>query len=345
MLTPAIKFENDVLFIIDQTQIPQKMEYVALNNLPDAVNAIKKLMVRGAPAIGITAAYMIYVLAKSNFSLKFDELRSLLQVSKNELFQARPTAVNLHWALERMEKIFSSSDSKDQLLTRLKSEAVSIHNEDQNACRDMGEAGNALITEGMNILTHCNTGSLATGGWGTALGVVYAAAESGKKVHVYVDETRPLGQGGRLTFWELQQNGVPATLIVDSAAASLMRAGKIDIVLFGSDRITRKGDVANKIGSYSIAALAKMHNIPVYAVAPTSTFDLSIYDGNDIPIEERSANEILAVHGYPAEQVLSQNVYNPAFDVTPAEFFTGIITEKGVLEQPLNLSIERHLIL
>jgi methylthioribose-1-phosphate isomerase len=336
MYTPAIKFEEDTLQIIDQSLLPGKFKYISLSNLDDSITAIKELKVRGAPAIGIVAAYTMYLQAKQLIGKSSDIFIRELNIFSALLSEARPTAVNLAWAIKRIKLIYQkkSIESISNIVNQIKQEAIKIHEEDRIACEKMGENGLTVVPDPCTVLTHCNTGSLATGGWGTALGIIYAAKESGREVKVFVDETRPLGQGARLTFWELIQNNIPCTLITDSTAGSLMKSGKIDLVLFGADRIAENGDVANKIGSYSVAALAYLNKIPCYAVAPTSTFDLSIKTGKNIPIEKRSPQEILHIYGYNFNLPEVATVYNPAFDVTPGNYLTGIITEAGIINRP-----------
>jgi methylthioribose-1-phosphate isomerase len=341
MKTPAIKFENDQLTIIDQTLLPQQLKYITIDNIETCIDAIKKLKVRGAPAIGIFAAYGLYVVARSFKDQNYDTFKKSMNEMCQLLVDSRPTAVNLAWAVNRIQAVYATAADKpvSEIIEQIKSEAVNIHDEDRAACKQMGYHGLSVVPNPSHILTHCNTGSLATGGWGTALGVVYAAQKENHDIHVYIDETRPLGQGARLTFWELMQNNIPCTLITDNAVGSVMKDGKIDLVLFGADRIARNGDVANKIGSYNIAALARLHHIPCYAVAPSSTFDLTIASGMDIEIELRNSQEILHIYGYNDNLYNHSNVYNPAFDVTPAEFISGIITEKGIIEQPTETKI------
>jgi methylthioribose-1-phosphate isomerase len=341
---PSIKFENENLFILDQTIIPEKVVYIKLVSIKSVYDAIKKLKVRGAPAIGIVAAYALYLTALEIRDLTGPEFRNEFNQRAEYLSGCRPTAVNLNWATARMKRIVNNNRSgdMDSLITDLLNEALTIHEEDRKACHQIGMNGAALISDSCEILTHCNTGSLATGGWGTALGVVYAAKKLGRKIHVFVDETRPLGQGARLTLWELMTNNIPCTLITDSAAGSLLSQQKIDIVIFGADRIARNGDVANKIGSYSLAALANLNHIPCYAAAPLSTFDFSIQTGSDIEIELRDPQEILQFYNYDRSLAKNADVYNPAFDVTPAHFLTGIITEVGILGQPLDESIHKN---
>ena len=341
--TPSIKFEHECLRILDQTMIPEKVVYIELRSIQNVYDAIKKLKVRGAPAIGIVAAYALYLTAFEIRDLAGSEFNSEFNKRADYLSGCRPTAVNLNWAIARMKRIANNNggDDRASVIRNLLNEAVKIHDEDRTACQQIGMNGAALIPDSCEILTHCNTGSLATGGWGTALGVVYAAKKLGRKIHVFVDETRPLGQGARLTFWELMTNHIPCTLITDSTAGSLLSQKKVDLVIFGADRIARNGDVANKIGSYSLAALAFLNNIPCYAAAPLSTFDLSIQTGSDIEIEQRDAQEILQFYNYDRSLHENANVYNPAFDVTPARFLTGIITEIGILGQPLDKTIHK----
>ena len=344
MQTPAVKYAPYKLKIIDQTILPHSFTYIQISSLEDCYQAIKKLKVRGAPLIGIVAAYSIVICA-SRLSNKCSLAKFVdqLEMSLEYLKSSRPTAVNLSWALNRMRRVYTSlsGEKPKSIVLALNAEAEKIHREDYESCRQIGLNGLKILPENANILTHCNAGSLATGGWGTALGVVYAAKEKNLDIHVYVDETRPLGQGARLTLWELMQNKVPCTLIADSMAASLMQDGKIDLVLFGADRITRNGDVANKIGSYALAVLAKAHRIPCYVAAPVSTFDLSLPSGDKIPIEQRDAQEILQFYKYDRNISRKIKVYNPAFDVTPGIFLTGIITERGILGHPLEKSITK----
>jgi len=346
MYTAAIKFENDKLKIIDQTLIPASVKYIELKSLDETINAIKKLKIRGAPAIGIVAAYAMYIEAQKLKARSYQEFQNEMNIICDLLHNARPTAVNLSWAINRIKPIYSNALNKSvsEIIKLIRQESINIHEEDKEACRKMGINGLSVISNPCNILTHCNTGSLATGGWGTALGIIYAAKEKNYNIHVYVDETRPLGQGARLTFWELMNNNISCTLITDSTSGSLMRSGIIDIVLFGADRIAANGDVANKIGTYCIAALAHLNKIPCYAVAPTSTLDISIKTGKDIPIEHRSAQEILHIYGYNDNLPGNAEVYNPAFDITPADLLSGIITERGIIYPPFNDKITKAVI-
>jgi methylthioribose-1-phosphate isomerase len=346
MKTSAVKYSPYQLDIIDQTLLPGEFKYIPLAKIEDCYRAIKTLKVRGAPLIGIVAAYGLVVHAHQ-YSKKSSssELISQLDRAVTYLESSRPTAVNLAWALNRMQSIYIPLAKKDplEILARMDKEAQKIHHEDEESCRQIGLNGLSVLSGKTNLLTHCNTGSLATGGWGTALGVVYAAKEAGRYIHVYVDETRPLGQGARLTLWELMQNNIPCTLITDSMGPVLMRQGKVDVVIFGADRITKNGDVANKIGTYSLALAAHAHNIPCYAAAPVSTFDLSISSGDKIPIEERDEKEILQFYKYDRKIRGLIKAFNPAFDVTPGNLLSGIITERGILGQPLNESITKLL--
>lgn len=343
MYTPAIIFENNKLTIIDQTLLPDRFEYISIKTMTECIEAIKILRVRGAPAIGICAAYGLYLAAQSLSSKTHSEFRKEMDAICDLLYNSRPTAVNLGWAIQRIKSLFHANNDKPvkEIISFIRAEAIKIHSEDREFCQQMGYNGLEVVPNPGNILTHCNTGSLATGGWGTALGIVYAAWEQKYRIHVYVDETRPLGQGARLTFWELMKNKIPCTLITDSMAGSLMKDEKVDLVLFGADRISKNGDVANKIGSYNLAALARFHGIPCYAVAPSSTFDLTLETGDEIEIEMRNSQEILHIYGYNDNLCDKAEVYNPAFDVTPAEFLTGIVTEKGIIKQPISKNLPK----
>lgn len=326
MAVESIKWEDGKLKIIDQTKLPNELVYLECSTPDEVAEAIKVLRVRGAPAIGVAASYAVVLGAD-----RVDEAIKLLA-------KTRPTAVNLFWALQRMErcaKNYKGSNLKEALLK----EAISIHKDDKEKCHKMGEYGALLIKDGDTILTHCNAGKLATAGMGTALSAIYTAKAQGKKIKVVADETRPLLQGARLTTWELIQAGIDVTLICDSMAAMVMKEGKIDLVIVGADRIVKNGDVANKIGTYGIAVLAKEHNIPFYVIAPTSTIDLSLVDGSQIPIEERDANEITHLFGQRIAPA-GVNIYSPAFDVTPNKFITAIVTENGIAYPPFIHSIQ-----
>ena len=325
------------LCLLDQTRLPLDIHFMDCKDVETIFEAIRSLRVRGAPAIGITAAYGMVIGFRQNPS-KYDEMDSYLRTS-------RPTAVNLFWALDRMKKkyaqIFRINNHEDTLFALLE-EAKAIEQEDISMCKAMGNSGAKLITEGSGVLTHCNAGALATSAYGTALAVIYSAFENGVGFHVFCDETRPLLQGARLTAWELSQAGVPTTLICDNMAAQVMKEGKIQIVLVGADRIAANGDTANKIGTYGVALLAKAHGIPFYVVAPYSTFDLSIPDGSHIPIELRNPEEITEGFGKRTAPI-KINTYNPAFDVTPAGLITGIITERGIIS-PVRTSTIRQML-
>ncbi|MDB4875188.1 MAG: Methylthioribose-phosphate isomerase [Gemmatimonadetes bacterium] len=309
--------------ILDQRELPAREVYRDLRTVEDVFAAIATLAVRGAPAIGIAAA-MALTLAPD------DQVAS----AAARLASARPTAVNLRWALDRMERAAEKvRGSPAELRSALRAEATRILEEDREMCRRIGEHGAALIPDGARVLTHCNAGALATGGMGTALAAVYVAASEGRKVHVYADETRPLLQGSRLTAWELTRAGIPTTVLVDSAAASLMKAGEIDLCIVGADRIARNGDTANKIGTYPLAIAAAHHGIPFYVAAPTSTFDAGTASGEEILIEHRGADEVRCGFGTLTAPI-DADVYNPAFDVTPATLITAIVSDRGVHRAP-----------
>ena len=323
--------------MVEQTLLPAEFVEIDVKTVPDMVDAIWRLAVRGAPAIGVAAGYGMLLGIQTEGSRDRDDLMDHIKVTSETLAKARPTAVNLFWALDRMVRratvdIEAGADSP-ALVAGLFEEAKAIHTEDAAQCRRMGELGADLIQDGMTLLTHCNAGALATGGMGTALAPMYVAHEQGKKIAVFADETRPLLQGARLTTWELMQAGIDVTLITDNMAARVMMEGKIDAVIVGSDRIARNGDVCNKIGTYGVAVLAKYHNIPFYVVAPRSTIDTAVVTGADIPIEERPAEEITEGYGKRTAPA-GAKVYAPAFDVTPAELVTAIVTEAGIIESP-----------
>ncbi|MCH9023432.1 MAG: S-methyl-5-thioribose-1-phosphate isomerase [Planctomycetes bacterium] len=322
--------------IIDQTLLPRECVTIKLCDVKAMWQAIKTLQVRGAPAIGIAAAYGVVLgLGDTQKESSLEQARHQLQETCEYLAASRPTAVNLAWALERLKRVSQDSSivSSEQLRTCLLTEAQAIHAEDISMCKAIGTHGSGLIPDGSSVLTHCNAGGLATSEYGTALALMYSAHESGKRFQVYVDETRPLMQGSRLTAWELQQAKMDVTLICDNMAGMLMAQGKVDLIITGADRIAANGDTANKIGTYTLAVLAKSHQIPFYIAAPSSTFDLSLTSGDEIPIEERSADEITHPWGLQLAPPETK-VYNPAFDVTPHEYITAIITERGVIEKP-----------
>ena len=335
----AIKWQGNALLLLDQTKLPVTEYWLRYTDFRQVATAIKTMVVRGAPAIGVAAAYA-YVLAAREFSgLSGQALSLQMTQAKAVLAASRPTAVNLFWALDRMAACFAAHSDSPSVLKALEDEAVAIHREDVEMNLQIGRFGAALVPEQARILTHCNAGALATGGYGTALGVVRAAYAQGKVAMVYADETRPLLQGSRLTAYELVRDHIPATLIADNMAASLMRAGKIDMVVLGCDRMAANGDFANKIGTYSVAVNARFHGIPFYTALPSSTIDLRLPDGNHIPIEERSGEEMTHLSGVQTAP-LGVGTYNPAFDVTPHELLTGIITEKGVVYPPFRENLQ-----
>ncbi len=333
--------------LLDQTLLPQQVVYVRLREERQVAEAIRSLKVRGAPAIGITAAFGLVLSLKRRLKLggsglTLEEALEQLEEAGALLSATRPTAVNLSWAIRRMREraalVASRGGAVDELAQRLLEEALAIAEEDRLACLRMGMYGAELIADGDRLLTHCNTGVLATAGWGTALAPMYLAHRSGKRIHVFVDETRPVLQGARLTAWELQQEGVPLTLITDNMAGHFMRHGGIKAVFVGADRIAANGDVANKIGTYSLAVLAHAHAIPFYVVAPCSTIDLSLPSGEDIPIEQRDPREVTSLRGI-AIAPEAVPVANPAFDVTPHEYISAIITERGVARAPYSAAL------
>jgi methylthioribose-1-phosphate isomerase len=342
---PAVAFDtvrwvgdarSGFLRLIDQTLLPTEYVEIDLRDVPAVWEAIKSLRVRGAPAIGVAAAYGAVIGARAQGCQEASLVRRSLALAAASLRTSRPTAVNLFWALDRMESCLNDEGPDDgaEILEKLLVEARLIDEEDRAMCRAIGRHGAALVQPGQGILTHCNAGGLATADYGTALAVVFAAHEQGKSLRVFADETRPLLQGARLTAWELGRRGIPVTLICDNMAAQVMRERKVQMVVVGADRIASNGDTANKIGTYGVAVLAKAHGIPFYVAAPSSTFDLSIADGTAIPIEQRDPREI--THGFGRQTAPEGvDVYNPAFDVTPAELIAGIITEKGVI-RPVN---------
>ena len=326
--------KNGFLRMIDQTLLPTQPVEIDCRDVETVWEGIKMLRVRGAPAIGIAAGYGVCVgLQTLPKDAKLDALKKRLNEVVDYLASSRPTAVNLFWALDRMkakaESLYRSTDV-GKITDLLLDEAKTIHEEDRTICRAIGNFGQELVRDGDSLLTHCNAGGLATADYGTALAVFFAASEAGKKIHVYADETRPLLQGARLTAWELMQRKIDVTLICDSMAAMVMRQGKINAVFVGADRIAANGDTANKIGTYGVAVAAKAHGIPFYVAAPVSTFDLTLADGSLIPIEERMSDEITCGFGCRTAPE-GVKVYNPAFDVTPAELIAGIVTEKGVI--------------
>lgn len=336
----TINYKNGKVVLIDQTKLPVKLEYVECKNYMDIASAIKTMKIRGAPAIGVAAFYGMALGAQEFEGKNFIEFLTYMKRIKEELDATRPTAINLFWATE--ETMHYLEGLKDRSISEIKKLLIEKANrereKDIQINKMIGENGNSLIPEKANILTHCNTGALATAGYGTALGVIRSAFYSGKKIKVWVDETRPVLQGARLTAWELKQEKIPATLITDNTAGFLMKKGLVDLVILGADRVARNGDTANKIGTYSLSILAKAHNIPFYVACPFSTIDTSLLSGESIPIEERDPKEVLEVLGTLIAP-LGMNALNMAFDVTPWQNITAIITEKGVLYPPFEESI------
>ena len=336
-MLPTIEWKDDAIVMVDQRKLPATEIYVQCRTANDVAKAIKTMVIRGAPAIGVAAAMGIALGMERSKQSGTRQFATEFQKTCDLMASTRPTAVNLFWAIERMKRSFSegalAGESVDQLKARLKAEARSIHDEDVASCRSIGQHGAALVPTDARVLTHCNAGALATAGYGTALGVIRGAIEAGKRVKVLADETRPFLQGSRLTAWELIKDGIDTTVITDSMAGALMRDEQIDLVVVGADRIAANGDTANKIGTYTVAVLAKEHGIPFYVAAPWSTIDLSTPDGSQIPIEERNAKEVTHVGANRVAPDGAQ-IRNPAFDVTPHRFITAIITDRGIFHPP-----------
>jgi methylthioribose-1-phosphate isomerase len=343
-MLPTIDLQDDMIVMVDQRKLPAQEVYVRCRTAPEVAKAIRTMVIRGAPAIGVAAAMGIALgmrrsTAKgtNQFAVEFQKLCDLMAAT-------RPTAVNLFWAIDRMKRAFAAGaqagESPEEIAKRLDREALAIHDEDVANCRAMGGHGAAMVPDGARVLTHCNAGALATAGYGSALGVIRAAVEQGKKIAVFADETRPFLQGARLTAWELVRDGIETTVITESMAGPLMRAGEIDIVVVGADRIAANGDTANKIGTYTVAVLAHEHNVPFYVAAPLSTIDLSTPDGDQIPIEERDEREVSHL-GSSRLTPIGAQIRNPAFDVTPFRYISGIITERGILRPPYSESLKQ----
>ncbi|ODS56236.1 MAG: S-methyl-5-thioribose-1-phosphate isomerase [Acidobacteria bacterium SCN 69-37] len=341
-MLPTIEWQSDAVVMVDQRKLPGQEIYLRCTTAAEVARAIKTMVIRGAPAIGVAAAMGLAlgmqrsrVQGTRQYAVEFNRLCDLMAGT-------RPTAVNLFWAIDRMKRVFGegvrAGESVTELTARLIREAQLIHDADVASCQAMGRAGAAVVPEGARILTHCNAGALATAGYGTALGVIRAAAEAGKVSQVYADETRPFLQGARLTAWELVRDQIPTTVITESMAGPLMRQGGIDFVVVGADRIAANGDVANKVGTYTVAVLAKTHGVPFYVAAPLSTIDLATPDGSQIPIEQRPAREVSHL-GATRLAPEGAGIWNPAFDVTPAELVAGIITERGIARAPYGDSL------
>jgi methylthioribose-1-phosphate isomerase len=331
----TIEWKGDRVRILDQRRLPQEVRYLDCRDAFSVAQAIRTMAIRGAPAIGVAASMGIALAANKNPCIQPGPFHKNLEKVCHEMRQTRPTAVNLFWAVDRMKRILDQIHGYgiEKTKAKLVEEALRIYKEDVEIDKKIGEFGKRLINNGDGVLTHCNAGALATAGFGTALGVIYAAWKEGKRFHVFVDETRPLLQGARLTAWELSQAKIPVTVLTDSMSGWLMKQGRIDLVMVGADRIARNGDTANKIGTYSLAVLASHHHIPFYVAAPTSTLDLQLASGEEIPIEERAKEEVSHIGG---RRIVPKGIkiFNPAFDVTPYQFINGIITEKGIFRKP-----------
>ena len=328
----AISWKNGHLILLDQRVLPNEIKYIHCYSLAQTATAIKSMVVRGAPAIGITAAFGVVMAARDQYRLSSSLWKQAIERDLDELLRARPTAVNLRWAIDRMREEISKLNDNDPEMALL-DVAKNIHQEDILANKTLGDFGAALLSNDSAVLTHCNAGALATGGYGTALGVIRSAYTQYKIKSVYADETRPWFQGTRLTAWELLQDNIPVTLICDSAAASLMRQKKLAWVIVGADRVASNGDVANKIGTYSLAVMAREHDVNFMVAAPTSTIDMQVRSGDEIEIEERDEDEIIHIR---SELIGPKkvDVWNPVFDITPAKYVTALVTEKGVIEAP-----------
>ena len=336
-MVETIQWVDDAVVMIDQTRLPLEEKFVTCRTYQEVAAAIRDMIIRGAPAIGVAAAMGVAVGV-----LRADEagLDSQFETICDTLAKTRPTAVNLFWAIDRMKRVYANMRGRPvaEIRRRLVEEALKVREEDIAICRAIGRNGAVLVPDEKTVLTHCNAGALATAGYWTALGVIRAAVECGKKVDVFADETRPFLQGARLTVWELQQDGIPTTLITDNMAGHFMKAGRIGCVVVGADRIAANGDVANKVGTYSVAVLAKENGVPFFVAAPISTLDLTLASGDQIPIEQRAAAEVTHVFG-TAVAPAGTRVENPAFDVTPSRYVSAIITEKGVARAPYEKSL------
>jgi len=338
----TVEYRDGVVAMIDQRKLPLELQVVEYRDPQEVAQAIREMVVRGAPAIGAAAAFGMALAARRSRAATVQGLLADLERAAEVLRADRPTAANLFWAVERMLRRAREAPggSVEEVVRTVEEEAQRLADEDVEVNRRMGRIGAQVVEDGARILTHCNAGSRATVDYGTVLGVIRAAVEAGKRVHVWVDETRPRLQGARLTAWELMRDGIPMTLIADNAAGHLMRTGQVDLVLFGADRVAANGDVANKVGSYKLAVLARENGIPCYSVSPISTVDLNIPTGDDIPIEERDPREVTEIDGV---RIAPEGVpvFNPAFDVTPHRYLTGIITENGIVYPPFRLNLRR----
>ena len=341
-MLPTIEWREDAVVMVDQRKLPAEETYVSCRTAAEVARAIKTMVIRGAPAIGVAAAMGLALGVKKSTSTGTQKLAADFYKLCELMASTRPTAVNLFWAIERMKQSFAegvtAGESVEQLKARLVTESTEIHDEDIASCRAIGAFGAGVVPDNARILTHCNAGALATAGYGTALGVIRGAIEAGKTVAVFADETRPFLQGARLTAWELVKDGIDTTVITESMAAPLMRDGRIDLVVVGADRIAANGDTANKIGTYTVALVAREHGVPFYVAAPVSTIDLDTPDGRRIPIEERDSREVTHVKSVRLAPE-GAKVFNPAFDVTPHALIAGIITERGIARAPYTESL------
>src|SRR5580698_9555046 len=338
-MVETIQWVDGAVVMIDQRRLPLEETYATCRTYQEVAAAIRDMIIRGAPAIGVAAAMGVAV---GVAHAEAEDLDQQVETICSTLAATRPTAVNLFWAIDRMKRLYASlrGQTMEEIRRRIIEEALLIREEDIAICRAIGRHGAELVPDHKTVLTHCNAGALATAGYGTALGVIRAAIESGKSIDVYADETRPFLQGARLTVWELQQDGIPATLITDNMAGHFLHSGRIGCVVVGADRIAANGDVANKVGTYSVAVLAKENNVPFFVAAPISTLDLTLASGDEIPIEQRAAAEVTHVFGHQVAPTATA-VQNPAFDVTPARYVSAIITENGVARAPFEESLQR----
>jgi methylthioribose-1-phosphate isomerase len=338
----TIEWKKDRVRLLDQRRLPNEVRYIDCKDAASVARAIRSMAIRGAPAIGVAAAMGIALAAKRIQSHRTDVFRQDMEKVCHQMGQTRPTAVNLFWAIDRMRRIWVKDPSLnvEGMKAKLEEEALRIFEEDFEINRSIGSNGKILIHDGDGVLTHCNAGGLATAGYGTALGVIDAAWAEGKRFRIFVDETRPLLQGARLTAWELARQKIPATVLTDNMAGWLMKKKEITLVLVGADRIARNGDTANKIGTYGLAVLAKWHKLPFYVAAPTSTIDISLLTGKDIPVEERTTEEVTHFQGI---RITPKEIraFNPAFDITPNDLIHGIITEKGIIRKPFEKKLRR----
>jgi methylthioribose-1-phosphate isomerase len=341
-MLPTIEWRDDGVVMVDQRKLPAEEVYVTCRSANEVARAIKTMIIRGAPAIGVAAAMGLALGVRESKATGTQKLAAEFYKLCELMAATRPTAVNLFWAIERMKRAFAAGvaagESTDQLKARLATEAAAIHDEDLESCRAIGRHGAEVVPDDARVLTHCNAGALATAGYGTALGVIRGARDAGKRVAVFADETRPFLQGARLTAWELVKDGIETTVITESMAAPLMRDGRVDLVVVGADRIAANGDTANKIGTYTVALVAREHGVPFYVAAPVSTIDLDTPDGRHIPIEERDAREVTHVKAVRLAPE-GAKVFNPSFDVTPNHLIAGIITERGIARAPYSASL------